>query len=335
MMSGITEQTLSRMQVAAAFQRLQTAANGPDALAAVGEIVSQLIGCEEYALFAAEPGRASLTLVAAVGINVAGLRGISAESGYIGRAASQGKMYIVSPFGALPGVPQETHLTACVPLRHGSRIAGVLALFRLLPHKGRLATSDTELLGLLSAYGSAALAGRAMTSPALLVPPEPTVSEPALTPGTRAVFLHPGEVQASTNPAEVTTILGSSVAVCLWDTRLRYWGMCHYLMAETGAGQPASRRLGETALPALLAEVLGLGGQRHHLRAKIFGGAAVGSGAQPGGAGLGQKNIELARQWLAEAGIPIIAEDVGGTSGRKLRFRTLDGTVLIKQLGFS
>jgi chemotaxis protein CheD len=210
----------------------------------------------------------------------------------------------------------------------------VLALFRLLPHKGQLVTTDIDLLGILSVHGATALRGHGAGAPALLVPPAPAASEQASSSGPRTTFLQPGELLASTHPAELSTIVSSGVAVCLWDSRRRSWGMGHYLLAEAIPGQPVSRRLGEIALPFLLGEVLRLGSQPQHLEAKIFGGAAVSAGPRPDGAdGLGRKNVELARRVLAESGIPIVAEDVGGTVGRKLSFRTLDGTVLVKPLG--
>ncbi len=335
-MAGVTGETLARMQATAALQRLRSAATAPDALAAMGEIVSQLIGCEEYALFAVEPDRAGLSLVAAVGVEEERLREFSLESGHIGRAASQGRMYIVGPLGAVPGLAQEEHLSACVPLWEGIRVAGVLALFRLLPHKRRLVASDTELLGILSAYGAPTLQGRGTHASALLVPPEPVAGERAAASSLRTIFLHPGELLASIDPAEVSTILGSSVAVCLWDSRQRYWGICHYLLSGTPLGETVSRRLGEVALPALVGEVLRLGSRRQHLQAKVFGGAAVSTEPQPSGAdGLGRNNLELARRVLAEAGIPIVAEEVGGTTGRRLRFRTQDGTAWVKPLALS
>jgi chemotaxis protein CheD len=68
------------------------------------------------------------------------------------------------------------------------------------------------------------------------------------------------------------------------------------------------------------------------LRAKIFGGASVLDAGAPRKDGLGLRNIELARVLLNLAGIPIEAEDVGGTSGRKLIFRTNDGAAWVRKL---
>ena len=48
-------------------------------------------------------------------------------------------------------------VTACVPLRVDGEITGVLTLYRLLDHKGRLESSDVELLEMLSTHAGTAL----------------------------------------------------------------------------------------------------------------------------------------------------------------------------------
>jgi chemotaxis receptor (MCP) glutamine deamidase CheD len=46
----------------------------------------------------------------------------------------------------------------------------------------------------------------------------------------------------------------------------------------------------------------------------------------------GTKNVDVACRGLAEEGIPIVAEDVGGYAGRKLVFLTDEGHVWVKKL---
>ena len=61
-------------------------------------------------------------------------------------------------------------------------------------------------------------------------------------------------------------------------------------------------------------------------------GASVIDAFQSANESLGQKNVELARRLLADAGIPIVAEDVGGAQGRKLVFQTGDGTAWVRKI---
>ena len=48
-------------------------------------------------------------------------------------------------------------LTACIPLKVAGRIVGVLAVFRLLPHKGALDAIDIDLFDVLAAHAASAL----------------------------------------------------------------------------------------------------------------------------------------------------------------------------------
>jgi len=148
-----------------------------------------------------------------------------------------------------------------------------------------------------------------------------------------SVYLHPGHLFASADPCTVTTILGSCVAVCLWDPLTRAGGMNHFLLAHHPAMDPGSARYGDSATDLLIEAVLRAGGARQRLRAKLFGGACVlGSAAAPGAMHLGLKNVLVARERLAAHDIPVVGEDVEGSRGRKIHFLTQDGSVLVKTL---
>lgn len=43
------------------------------------------------------------------------------------------------------------------------------------------------------------------------------------------VFLAPGELVVVRSPANIRTVVGSCVAICLWDGRRRVGGLNHYL----------------------------------------------------------------------------------------------------------
>jgi chemotaxis protein CheD len=318
--------------MAAALQRLKESREG-GASDVVGEIVSQLLGCEEHALLALEEDGARLRPIASMGLSAERLQALVVSQGIVGQVARHGIPYVIGRTSSIGASPHEAGLTACVPLLRGKQVHGVLALFRMLPQKRGLTDEDLEILDLLSQQGACALS--APLRGALVPLASLSMSSPAAEPNAlRAVYLEPGGMVAAVRPTEVTTILGSCVAVCLWDEQLRLGGMNHFLLPVAPAGQPASVRHGETAIPMLLRELERLGSQRQNLRAKLFGGAHVGapppSGTRPT---LGQRNAELARRLLAELGIPTVAEDLGGSAGRKLRFRTDDGTALVKLLG--
>jgi len=91
-------------------------------------------------------------------------------------------------------------------------------------------------------------------------------------------------------------------------------------------------RFGNLAIPALLQKLAGLGCNRHHLAAKIFGGAALFQNEDSYLSSLGAKNVEIAVNLMQEASIPVMAQNTGGKFGRKIIFNTEDGSVLAKRL---
>ena len=145
------------------------------------------------------------------------------------------------------------------------------------------------------------------------------------------VYLHPGQVFASSEPSAVTTILGSCVAVVLWDDARRVGGLNHYLLPLWARPGDDTLRFGNVAFERLLAELTARGAVRSRLRAKVFGGACLLVGAARGDH-LGTKNVDVAHSLLATARIPLIAEDVGGRRGRKLIVHTDTGDAWVKLL---
>jgi chemotaxis protein CheD len=150
----------------------------------------------------------------------------------------------------------------------------------------------------------------------------------SLEPQAQTHFLYPGQIFTTCAPTTITTILGSCAAVCLWDRRLRIGGMNHYLLADGEDGGPNRFRYGNNANPALLLQLLSRGCQIKDLQAKIFGGASAFS-VRPEES-LGQKNVEIAEEFLRDKGIPLLVKDVSGSRGRRLSFQTHDGATSIK-----
>jgi chemotaxis protein CheD len=150
--------------------------------------------------------------------------------------------------------------------------------------------------------------------------------------GRAAVYLHPGKLYASREPSAVTTILGSCVAVCLWDPVQRIGGINHYLLPHGPGNGQSSERFGDVAIPSLIGKLLTLGSATWGLEAKLFGGACVIDAMRASDHNLGAKNVDVARQLLEEAGIPVVGGDVGGPKGRKLIFHSDDGTAWVKLL---
>ncbi len=123
----------------------------------VQEIITNLVGSEEVAIFELEPGGKELSLSAALGIEMAQLGNVTVGEGLIGRVAQTGEIYIAGESSSELALPAEAGLTACVPLRLEDRVTGVIALFRLLPQKSGIAELDRELFDLLAVHAAMAL----------------------------------------------------------------------------------------------------------------------------------------------------------------------------------
>ncbi len=142
-------------------------------------------------------------------------------------------------------------------------------------------------------------------------------------------YVLPGRLFVTAEPYVVTTILGSCVAVCLWDPTLRAGGVNHFLLPHRAGPRLSSPRFGDPAMERLIAKTLALGSRPRDLQAKVFGGAHVLD--QGDDRHLGARNVEVAHRVLAREGIPVVAEDVGGKGGRKVIFHTVDGRVLLRK----
>jgi chemotaxis protein CheD len=141
----------------------------------------------------------------------------------------------------------------------------------------------------------------------------------------RRVYLLPGQLHASAEACQIKTILGSCVAICLWDKRRRAGGMNHFLLSASRDGQPASLRFADVATAELIEQLRRLGCHPLDLKAKIFGGAAIFQNRDRYASSLGAKNVAAALCLMKKAGIRVIAQETGGDQGRRVIFNTDDG----------
>lgn len=137
-------------------------------------------------------------------------------------------------------------------------------------------------------------------------------------------YLQPGQLHVAQVPTVITTIIGSCVAVCLWDTRVRIGGMNHFMLPQLAGGAVQSARFGNVAMKELVDRMVAAGARLPYLRARVFGGSCMFE-QMKSAQHLGQKNINLALDFLSLRGIDIVQTDVGGDRGRKLRYHTDEG----------
>lgn len=138
-------------------------------------------------------------------------------------------------------------------------------------------------------------------------------------------FLYPSALFASREPMVVSTILGSCVAVCLWDERRAVGGINHYMLPLWNGHGLASPKYGNIAMDRLFDRMRELGSRPSDLVAKVFGGGEVIEGGQR--FRIGPRNIEFALARLKELGVPVVAKSTGGQQGRRIEFETHTGVV--------
>lgn len=146
------------------------------------------------------------------------------------------------------------------------------------------------------------------------------------------VYLKPGELFLSRNPAIVSTVLGSCVSITFFEPALPLGATCH-VMLPNGPMDDGFRFLDST-LAYMVEQITGMGIRPERCEVKIFGGADVLLPRDVPGSrmSVGRQNIREARRRLAVLGIVPKASDIGGKHGRKLFFNTHSGDVFLKKV---
>jgi len=146
----IQSSNLSNLYVAS--YQLHASVERETVLATIQEIVINLIGSEEVAIFEFADDANEFRLASSFGIDLSRLKSFKAGSGPIGQRLLGGEVFVNDDVSG-----GEDKLTACVPLRVGERIIGAILVFRLLEHKQGLQPVDHELFELLGIHASTAL----------------------------------------------------------------------------------------------------------------------------------------------------------------------------------
>lgn len=140
-----------------------------------------------------------------------------------------------------------------------------------------------------------------------------------------ARVINPGGWHVDDIHHPIATLLGSCVAVCLFDPILKIGGMNHFMLPKMTRSKKADDEdvtlAGDYAMEVLVTALFKKGAQRHRLVAKAFGGGNIVNSITTA---IGTRNVEFAHHWLKNEGITLSAQDFGGPWSRKVIF--LPGT---------
>lgn len=135
-------------------------------------------------------------------------------------------------------------------------------------------------------------------------------------------YIAQGEYATGDRPDDViATVLGSCVAVCLFDPERGAGGMNHILLPDLEGSDGRRTLFGAHAMELLINDLLKLGCRKQALRGKLFGGARMIASLGRAGA----MNGEFADRYLASEGIPVESRSLGGTLARRVEFWPASG----------
>ena len=144
------------------------------------------------------------------------------------------------------------------------------------------------------------------------------------------------EFKIATMPTSLVTYgLGSCLGITLYDAEICLGGLAHTLLPRPRPGMDLSRmtKFVDASIRLMADELVANGASMERLQAKVFGGANMFEALQEWtGESIGQRNIVCARETLAELGIPLTAEEVGGNFGRTVVFNLATGKVIVKSV---
>jgi chemotaxis protein CheD len=138
-------------------------------------------------------------------------------------------------------------------------------------------------------------------------------------------LLWAGDIVVDSAPVRMTTLLGSCVTVCLFDAIRQCGGMNHFLVPR--GGNTAIH--GEWSTGHLVDRMRALGCAMGDLQAKVFGGGSP-LRLENEALAVGSANVAVAREVLADRGIPIVAERIGHNGGLRLFFENWTGAVWVR-----
>ncbi len=136
----------------------------------------------------------------------------------------------------------------------------------------------------------------------------------------RRVSVMQGQARVTSDArVELTTVLGSCIATCLFDPVNGVGGMNHFLLAEPARqnGDRVDENYGVYLMEVLINEMLAWGASKVNLRAHIYGGANLHAGMTR----IGSANSMFARDFLERERIPLVRSEIGGTSARRVDFQ--------------
>jgi len=145
-----------------------------------------------------------------------------------------------------------------------------------------------------------------------------------------ALNINPGGWSVQTE-RPIATLLGSCVAVCFYDPKLKLAGMNHFLLPSRASTKLADEDIvlnGDYAMEVLRNAMYARGASPGRLVAKAFGGGNIVNSIQMA---IGERNASFSKEWLEREKIPLVASDFGGAWSRKVIIDPVTGDAFCRR----
>jgi chemotaxis protein CheD len=147
------------------------------------------------------------------------------------------------------------------------------------------------------------------------------------------IFVKMSEIVIGKEEQVLRTVVGSCIALCLWDKKVHIGGMVHIMLPHCNGDYTASEgKYADRAVNALITRLIRKGAKIENLIATCVGGASMFQKKKTSILTIGECNLKVVKDQLIHHEISIVTESIGGTMGKKVVFHCFDGRVIILTL---
>ncbi|MEM0492967.1 MAG: chemotaxis protein CheD [Candidatus Thermoplasmatota archaeon] len=141
-----------------------------------------------------------------------------------------------------------------------------------------------------------------------------------------------GEYVVVEGPTKISTMgLGSCIGTVIYDENGKISGMSHIMLPKRINPDDKIGKYADTALPAMINDMIKKGADKHRMKAKIAGGASL-FDFKDDTLRIGERNAEAVEEVLKNENIRITGKDVGGDRGRTIIFDPVTTELFIKMV---
>ena len=140
-----------------------------------------------------------------------------------------------------------------------------------------------------------------------------------------------GQAAVATEPACLTTIVGSCIAVVMYSPHDRLGMLSHVVLPHSTGPTVYPAKFADTVVPYMLATLKERGVKLSGVTARVAGGACMFGDCKT--MQIGEANTRAVDEALSAAGVRVVGRNVGGTTGRRVGFDLTTGSVTVQCIG--